>query len=214
MAEKTAESIFTLSESLLTAVGARAVVRKVPKNSVLIDEGDRSDSLYLIRSGRVKVFVADEHGRELVLSILGPEEYFGEIALDGGPRSAAAVTIEPCTLLVIPGADVKRLLAADPQFALSLLFKLTHRVRELTDRVKALALQDVYGRLARLIDELATEKNGKTVIEERLTQRDIAERIGSSREMVSRLLKDLVGGGYIAIEKNRMVVQRKLPLEW
>ncbi len=97
MAEKTAGPIFTLSESLLARVGTRAVVRKYPKNSVVLDEGDRSDSLYLVRAGRVKVYVADENGRELVLSIMGPGEYFGEVALDGGPRSAAAVTLEPCT---------------------------------------------------------------------------------------------------------------------
>ena len=100
------------------------IARKYPKNSVLLDEGDRTDVLYLVRTGRVKIFVADENGRELLLNVIGPGEYFGEIALDGGPRSAAAVTLEPCTLLVIPGADVKRLLKADPEFALSLIFKL------------------------------------------------------------------------------------------
>jgi len=214
MAIKPTEPIFTLSESLLAGVGARAVVRKYPKNSIVLDEGDRSDSLYLIRSGRVKVYVADENGRELVLSILGPKEYFGEITLDGGLRSAAAVTLEPCALLVIPGAEVKRMLAADADFTLSLVFKLTHRIRALTDTVKALALQDVYARLARMLDERAVEMNGKRVIDERLTHQAIAERIGASREMVSRLLKDLVAGGYLTIEKKRIVLNRKLPLEW
>ena len=208
------EPIFTLSETLLATFGARAVSRKYPKNSLLLDEGDRSDALYLVRSGRVKVFVADENGRELVLTNIGPGEYFGEVALDGGPRSAAAVTLEPCTLLVIPGADVKRMLSANPEFALSLLFKLTHRIRTLTTAIKALALQDVYGRLARLLEELSTVKDGKTVVEGRLTHQAVAERIGASREMVSRLLKDLGRGGYISVQRNSIVINRKLPLEW
>ncbi len=106
------------------------------------------------------------------------------------------------------------MLAADADFALSMLFKLTQRIRTLTDTVKALALQDVYARLARLLSELAAEKNGKLMIEERLTHQAIAERIGASREMVSRLLKDLVAGGYLTIERSRIVLNRKLPLEW
>jgi CRP/FNR family cyclic AMP-dependent transcriptional regulator len=214
MADQGADPVFTVSEKLLATVGARAVVRKYPRNSIVLDEGDRSDTLYLVRSGKVKVYVADEHGRELVLNVIGPGEYFGEIALDGGPRSAAAMTLEPCVLLVVPGADVKRMLAADAQFALSLLFKLTDRIRALTDKVKALALQDVYGRLARLLGELSVETDGANVIEGRLTHQAIAERIGASREMVSRLLKDLVDGGYLSIEKRRIVVNRKLPLQW
>lgn len=214
MADQAADPVFTLSEKLLAAVGARAVVRNYPKNSIVLDEGDRSDTLYLVRSGKVKVYVADEHGRELVLNVIGPGEYFGEIALDGGPRSAAAVTLEPCVLLGIPGADVKRMLAVDAEFALSLLFKLTDRIRALTDKVKALALQDVYGRLARLLSELSVQSDGASVIEGRLTHQAIAERIGASREMVSRLLKDLVAGGYLSIERRRIVVNRKLPLQW
>ena len=203
-----------LDENALRALAPGGAVRSYAKNVVIVSEGDTTDSLYVVLSGRVKAFVSDESGREAVVNTIGPGDYFGELVLDGGPRSASIMTLEPCRLFVIPQADVERLLEANPAFARDLLRKLIGKVRSLTGRVADLALKDVYARLVKFIDENAVDEQGRRVISERLTQSDIAERIGGSREMVSRILKDLAVGGYVAIESRQIVVLRDLPAHW
>ena len=203
-----------LEDDQLRALSERAVAKTFPKNAIIINEGDETNALYVIVSGRVKVFLSNENGKEIVLTTEGPGEYFGEMALDEGPRSASVMTLEPCKFLVIPRADVAQFLSKNPDFALHLVRNLIHRVRVLTDNVKSLALQDVYGRFARMLRELATERDGKLVVEEKLTQQDMASRIGASREMVSRITKELTTGGFIAIDGKRIVIKKKLPLEW
>jgi CRP/FNR family cyclic AMP-dependent transcriptional regulator len=189
-------------------------VRSYAKSVVIVSEGDMTDSLYVVLSGRVKAFVSDENGREAVVNTIGVGDYFGELVLDGGPRSASIMTLEPCKLYVIPQADVERLLAGNPAFARDLLRKLIGKVRSLTARVADLSLKDVYARLVKFIDENAVEAAGRRVIPERLTQSEIAARIGGSREMVSRILKDLAAGGYVAIESKQIVVLKNLPAHW
>jgi len=196
------------------AMGPHAIARAYPKSTIIVSEGDRTDSLYIILEGRVKAFVSDDRGHEVVLSTQGPGEYFGEMVLDEGPRSASVMTLEPSRFLVVPKKDFRDFVARNPAFALSLLEKLIHRARALTESVKSLALMDVYGRVARLLLELAEERDGALVIGERLTQQEIASRVGASREMVSRILKDLSTGGYIAIERSRMVLTRRPPAHW
>ena len=136
------------------------------------------------------------------------------MVLDEGPRSASVMTLEPCKFLVISKAEVQQFLSKHPDFAMHLVRKLIHRVRVLTENVKSLALQDVYGRFARMLHELATERDGRLVFEEKLTQQDMASRIGASREMISRITKDLTTGGYISMDGKRIVINKKLPLEW
>ncbi|MDX1374025.1 MAG: Crp/Fnr family transcriptional regulator [Burkholderiales bacterium] len=207
--------IFRLSDAELAAISANAVTRKHPKNTIVVSEGDSTDGLYIVLEGRVKVFVSDEDGHEVVLGTQGPGEYFGEVALlDAGPRSASVITLEPCRLLLVPKDDFRGFVESNPAFAFSLIGKLIARVRTLTDNVKSLALMDVYGRLARLLLELAEEREGALVIGERLTQQEIASRIGASREMVSRILKDLTTGGYISQSREGIVLHRKPPLHW
>jgi CRP/FNR family cyclic AMP-dependent transcriptional regulator len=203
-----------LDEHALRALAPGGAVRSYAKNVVIVSEGDTTDSLYVVLSGRVKAFVSDESGREAVVNTIGVGDYFGELVLDGGPRSASIMTLEPCRLFVIPQADVERLLVGNPAFAQDLLRKLIGKVRSLTGRVADLALKDVYARLVKFIDENAVNLQGRRVISERLTQTDIAERIGGSREMVSRILKDLAAGGYVAVEAKQIVVLRELPSHW
>jgi CRP/FNR family transcriptional regulator, cyclic AMP receptor protein len=203
-----------LDEQALRGVAPGGSVRAFAKNVVIVSEGDLTDSLYVVLSGRVKAFVSDENGREAVVNTIGVGDYFGELVLDGGPRSASIMTLEPCRLYVIPQADVERLLAGNPVFARDLLRKLIGKVRSLTARVADLSLKDVYARLVKFIDEAAVESAGRRVIPERLTQSEIAARIGGSREMVSRILKDLAAGGYVAIESKQIVVLRNLPAHW
>lgn len=191
----------------------RAVTRTFPKNTVVVREGDRTDSLYIIVSGRVKIYVSDE-GKEIVLGESGPGEYFGEMVLDEGPRSASVMTLEPTQFLVVAKEDFTEFVANSPQFALHLILKLIKRVRALTSDVKTLGLMDVYGRVARMLLDLAAERDGVLVIQERPKPQEIAARVGASREMVNNILRDLAEGGYIEIKGDRITIARALPRTW
>jgi CRP/FNR family transcriptional regulator, cyclic AMP receptor protein len=205
---------FVLSAEELSAISAHASARTFPRNAVILNEGDRTDSLYIILEGRVKAFVSDADGKEVALSTQGAGEYFGEMVLDEGPRSASVMTLEPSRFLIVPKADFKDFLTKNPAFAVRLIEKLIHRARALTENVKSLALMDVYGRIARLLLELAVQQDGKLVINERLTQKDIASRVGASREMVSLILKDLTAGGYLRHEGHTLIIERTPPPRW
>jgi len=205
---------YTLSDADLVAVGSHGISRSYPKNTIIVTEGDKTDSLYVILEGRVKVFVSDEGGNQVLLQTQGAGEYFGELVLDEGPRSASIMTLEPSRFLVVPKADFHDFVVRNPAFAQSLIEKLIGRVRSLTASVKSLALMDVYGRVARLLLELAEDKGGQLTIAQRLTQQDIASRIGASREMVSRILKDLSTGGYLTQSRTGIVLHRKPPEHW
>jgi CRP/FNR family transcriptional regulator, cyclic AMP receptor protein len=203
-----------LDEAALRELAPGGAVRSFPKGAVLVNEGDATDSLYVLLSGRVKVFVSDEEGAELVLNTIDAGDYFGELVLDGGTRSASVMALEPCHIFVIPRGDVEGLLEHNPAFARDLVRKLIGKVRSLTNKVLDLALKDVYGRFVRFIDEHVVEQDGIRLVPERLTQHDIAVRIGGSREMVSRIIKELAAGGYISIESKRVIVHKKLPAKW
>ena len=203
-----------LEDATLREIAAAGVVRSYPKNAVLINEGDVGDALYIVLSGRLKVYASSESGKEVVIDFHGPGEYVGEMSLDGAPRSASVVTVEPTTCAIVGRAHFREFVLAHPDFALHLIEKLIHRARLATENVKSLALSDVYGRLVRLLTALVRDVDGRQVVAERLTQQEIAERVGASRDMIGRLLKDLVDGGYVAIEDRRMVILRKLPPAW
>jgi CRP/FNR family cyclic AMP-dependent transcriptional regulator len=210
-----AVSLFSgLSKQEIATLAEAAIVRTYPKNTIVVTEGERSDSLYVILSGRVKVLVSDENGKDLVLNIQGPGEYFGELALDEGPRSASVATLETCRMAVIANDVLRHFLAEHPDAALQLIKGLIGRVRHATESLKDLALLDVYGRVAKLLLGLAKETDGRMIIDQRFTQQDIADRVSASREMVSRILKDLSVGGYITYDNGRIVVQRRPPRAW
>jgi len=205
---------FALTEGQLRTLSGEGVVKTFPKQAVIVNEGDETDSLYVILSGRVKVFLSDEAGKEIVLGTQGAGEYFGEMVLDGGPRSASIMTLEPCRFAIVPKQKFREFLRTHPDFSVHLIERLIRRTRALTDSVKSLALMDVYGRVARLLLELAQEEEGKSVINERLTQQDIASRVGASREMISKILKDLVAGGYITVEHKQITINKTPPRHW
>lgn len=205
---------FGLDAAQLAALSERAVTKSFPRLSVIVNEGDPTDAIYIILEGRVRIFLADDKGKEVTLNVQGPGEYFGELTLDGGPRSASVMTLEPSRFMIIPRESLESFFANYPDFAMHLVHKLISRVRVLTERVKSLALQDVYGRLRGMLEELAVEQDGQKVVEGRMTQSDIAARIGASREMVSRILSDLKTGGYVTQGRHRIIIHRKLPADW
>lgn len=203
-----------LSEEDLSTLESLAVTRSYAKNSVLINEGDQANAMYFIDSGKVRVFVSDDQGKELILNTMGEGEYFGELSLlDDENRSASVITTEKSSFSIIYKDDFTDAILKNPSLALSLLKNLTGRVRQLTENIKTLALEDVYGRIRKTLLSLAEDEGDGEVqrVTEKLTQQDIANRIGSSREMVARILKDLQIGGYIEIEKKQIRILKKLP---
>lgn len=207
-----------LPQPLLDAIARRGGTRHFPAHSILINEGDTTESLYIVMSGRVKAYAAGENGREVVLHELGPGEYLGELSLDGEPRSVSVKTLEPTTCCIVQGAELRGFLAEHPDFALHLTGKLIRMVRRLTGQVKSLALQDVYGRVVRVLMELSEplpQHPEQRLLRSKLTQQDIADRVGSSREMVNRIMKELTTGGYVAArEDKQLVILKKLPAAW
>jgi CRP/FNR family cyclic AMP-dependent transcriptional regulator len=204
----------TLTPAELEEISRHAIPREFRARSVLVSEGESTDALYIILQGRVRAYLGDANGREVVLSVMGPGEYFGEVAFDAGPRSASVITLEPCKMLVVPRSQFAEFMQRNPAFALNFVYKLIHRIRSLTQNVRSLALMDAYGRVARLLLESAVTEKGLQFVPERLTQADIASRVGCSREMVSRIFKDLVQGHYVTLEPDRIVINRKPPAKW
>lgn len=205
---------FGLDAAQLATLSERAVTKSFPRQTVIVSEGDPTDAIYIILEGRVRIYLADHKGKEVTLNVQGAGEYFGELTLDGGPRSASVMTMEPCRFMIVARESLESFFATHPEFAMHLVRKLINRVRVLTERVKSLALQDVYGRFRGMLEELVVERDGERVVEGRMTQSDIASRIGASREMVSRILSDLKTGGYVSQGRHRIVIHRKLPAEW
>ena len=148
MADTNAGTSAALSSGELRALAAQGVIRTFPKNTIVVSEGDETDSFYVIVQGRVKIFVADEDGREIVLATQGPGDYFGEMVLDGGPRSASVMTLEASRFAVIPKPRFREFLTSHPEFAMHLVERLIRRTRALTDNVKSLALTPDAARVA------------------------------------------------------------------
>jgi len=200
-----------LPDSDLQAIARKAVIKSYEKNSIVVTEGEFTKSLYVILSGRIKVYLDDENGKELVLDSKGPGEYFGEMVLDEGPRSASVVTTEPSTFAVIATAVFKDLLVKHSEIALIVIKNLIRMARGLDENVRSLAMLDVYGRVSRMLLDLAVEQRGMLVIPEKLTQQEMANRVGTSREVINRILRDLAAGGYIRIEDKTIIINKPLP---
>ena len=195
--------------TLATVVSRRSATR----GSIIIAAGDPTDSLYIVLSGRFKVMMSDAEGKEVILSILSGGEFFGEMGLiDDAPRSASVVAIEPCELLVITRRDFKRCMAENSEMAMAVMRGLVRRLREADRKIGSLALLDVYGRVARLLLDMAETVDGQRMVTKRLPKQDIAKMIGASREMVSRVMKDLQTGGYIEMRGSTIVLRDSIML--
>jgi len=179
-----------------------------PRASVIMAAGDQIDSLYIVIAGRLKVMMGDSDGKEVILSLIGPGEFFGEMGLiDDSPRSASVITIEPCELLSISKRDFKKCLAENFEMSMAVMRGLVRRLREADRKIGSLALLDVYGRVARLLLDMSEDVNGQRMVTKRLPKQDIAKMIGASREMVSRVMKDLQMGGYIEMRGSSIVLR-------
>lgn len=198
----------------LDRLAALATTRTFPRRSHIVREGERSDALYVVLYGRLKVYVSGTAGDEVILGMVRAGDCFGEMALiDDASCSATVTTLEPTRLAIIAKGSFKQCLAARPEMALNLLKALNQRVRLLTGNVKSFALLDVAGRLARTLTALAVPHGDGFIVEQRVTHQELANMVGSSREMVTRALKDLVRHGYISIERRHIVVHPSMPRE-
>ena len=197
------------------ALSHRLTIRHFPKNTFVILDGDHSDSLYIILEGKIKVFLSDDTGKEVILNYQGPGEYFGEMSLlDELPRSASVVTLKSSKIAVLSKQDFMHCIVEHPNIAMSIIKHLSIRLRTLTEKVKNLALMDVYGRVTHTLLDLSEPQDGGRVVKEPLTQQELANLVGASREMVTRILKDLTTGGYINIKNKQITIKEKLPLHW
>ncbi|ACR13158.1 Crp/Fnr family transcriptional regulator [Teredinibacter turnerae] len=190
-----------------------SVTRSYPKNTILVTEGDESNHLYIIKKGKVSVFLTGDDGRQVILNFMTEGEYFGELSLlDGEPRSASVMTVSPCEFIAISRASFQDLLKNNQEFSQFMICELTKRIRALTESVRDLALLDVYGRVIHTLEKLADENN--RIDNPKVTHQDIANMVGSSREMVSRIMKQLIIGEYIEQHTSFILLKKKMPKYW
>jgi CRP/FNR family transcriptional regulator, cyclic AMP receptor protein len=200
-----------LPEESLRLLAAVVTKCSAPRGTVVMAAGDPIDSLYIVISGRLKVMMSDAEGKEVILSILGSGEVFGEMGvIDDSPRSASVIAIEPCEMLCVNRRDFDRCLAENFDMAQAIMRGLVKRLREADRKIISLALLDVYGRVARLLIELAEDLGGQKILIKRLSKQDIAKMVGASREMVSRVMRDLQLGGLIEMRGSSIVLRETI----
>jgi CRP-like cAMP-binding protein len=198
-----------LSRDELERIADVAIPRSFPKGVRVFHEGDTSDACYIVREGDLRVTREHSDGRAIALATLGPGDFFGELAmLDGGTRSASVETITDCELLGVPASDIRRVISTHGDIAAKLIVAITRRLRETNERVARQSFQTVPSRvagvLAQLIaEEISPESAGITV---RMTQADLAQLAGTSRESVSRFLATLERAGVVAVGRGRVTV--------
>jgi CRP-like cAMP-binding protein len=206
-------SIFSdLSEGALASIERLVVEKNFPRDSLIVGQEDAGDSLFVVTRGKVKVVLYGRSGREVILSIFGPGEFFGEMSLlDNQPRSANVIALEDATLLVLERRAFAEHLQQYPRTALNILAEMSRRLRRADAVIGNLALLDVYGRVARFLRELARREgegaDGAVVIRQRPTQQEIASMIGTSRETVSRALSEFQRRGYVEMSGKRILLR-------
>jgi CRP-like cAMP-binding protein len=200
-----------LAEEDVRSLGRLTIRRHYPKDTVVFFENEEGDFFFMILSGRIKVAILGDDGREVILSILGPGDFFGEMALlDNEPRSATAIAVEEAELLSLHRNDLQGLFAENPTISVALIRVLTARLRRANQQISSLALLDVYGRVARVVLDLAREEGRRLrdgrIAFRRPTHQEIANRIGTTRETVTRMLKDLERQGLLRVEGRELVL--------
>jgi CRP/FNR family cyclic AMP-dependent transcriptional regulator len=204
----------SLSDDRLQPIARVCSLQRVERNAVVMRAGDSTENVCFVLRGTLRVLVSDPDGREVILSILGPGELFGEMGvIDGLSRSATVIASEACDLVVIANTDFKRCLAENFDLSLSIMRGLVQRLRAADKAIESLALLDVYGRVARLLLEMAEDgPDGKRVVTRKVTKQDMAKMVGASREMVSRVMKDLQRQGLVEEVNGQLVLWDKPPL--
>lgn len=206
----------SLSEDEFSLINDITKTKFVKKNTLIFSKGDENNSMYILKEGSVDIFILTETGKELILSSLQDGDYFGELSLlDDAPISTNVMATSDCVLIIIHKADFFSIMERNPTILSNVINCLCSKIRGLTEKVEEFALLDVYHRFTLLLMDLSDlNENEERVINRSLTHKNIALRIGSSREMVSRIIKDLENGGYISIDKKMITIKKKLPSAW
>jgi CRP/FNR family cyclic AMP-dependent transcriptional regulator len=205
---KTVPLFGSFPEEQLRALASMVTHRSAPRGSAIMHEGDPTDCLYIVMSGRLKVMMGEADGKEVILGILGPGEFFGEMGLiDDNPRSATVIAIEPCELLAVTKRAFRKCLVENVALAMAVMRVLVRRLRAADRKIGSLAMLDVYGRVARLLLDMAENVNGQKVVTRRLTKQDIGKMVGASREMVTKVMKDLEMSGYFEVRGSTIVLR-------
>ncbi|WP_092485729.1 Crp/Fnr family transcriptional regulator [Candidatus Ichthyocystis hellenicum] len=202
----------SLNPEQLSQLLTYAVHRKIPRTQMMVALGEKTDSFYVILSGAMRVVVGDEEGREVIVSILNSGDFFGEMGIiDDEPRSASVVSAEPCEILVFSKDSFRAVLTEYPAVSWQLMRSLAQRLRVATRKIETLALMDVYGRVARLLLDFSEDADsGKRFVSRRLSKQDIARMVGASREMVSRVMRDLTDRGLIQAADGKIYLSSRL----
>ena len=196
-----------LSDERLEPISRCAILRNVARGAIVLHAGDRTDNIYFVLSGNLKVLVSDEDGREVILTMIGPGEVFGEMGvLDEDVRSATVLAVSSANLVVMSKGDFKRVMLDNAEVALQVTRNLVQRLRQADRQIESLALLDVYGRVARLLLDMAEDVGGQKVVTRKISKQDIAKMIGASREMVSRVMKDLNVHGLIEETDGKVIL--------
>lgn len=202
-----------LPPELVEELSRQGTIKTFARNTVVLVEGEPAETLYLVLEGTVMAYVDDETGKVAQLARLGPGQFFGELMLGSAVRTASVRTLGPARLCLVRRAEFEAALRRRPDLAFHVIQTLIGRIRALTESVRGLALMDVYGRVARLLLETA-KPEGDGYAAQRMSQQGLAERVGASRSMINRILKDLAAGGYIELRRGEIRLKRCLPKRW
>jgi CRP/FNR family cyclic AMP-dependent transcriptional regulator len=209
------DKLMSMLKPNIARLAERGILRSYRKNTVILNEGEPGDSLFVLLQGQVKVYATDENGREITYGTIVAGDYFGEMSVDGGPRSASIMTLDATLCSLVPRAAVQQHLADEPGFAVSLVTQVIRRARSATETARQMALLDVYGRVIHTLEGQQGPASSQAPVQlTQITHQQIASRVGASREMVSRLLKDLEKGGYVELGIKRITLKKKLPARW
>lgn len=198
--------------SMLTNEQAQTIAdgvgkRRYRRGEFIVEQGRKSDALFILLSGRARVITSDARGREVILAVLEPGDYLGEMSLiDGEPHSATVRAEVQTDVLVLGRTEFSACLPESGSLSYAILRGLVARLRNADRQIESLALLDVYGRVARALLDMATEEEGQRIIRSKVSRQDLAKVVGASREMVSRVMKDLEERGLIETQENGWVV--------
>ena len=194
----------------LKALAAQGKQQSFKKGALIFKDGDKGDALYILLEGRVRAYGSAISGKEITYGYVAAGEYFGELTLDGGSRSANCEALEPSLCAVVSNAQLEAFMQEHPRFGTEMLHTVIRRARQSTDNARSIALMDVYSRLKRAIEKITPDINKGINV----THSDLAADVGASREMVSKLLKDLEVGGYVKMQNRNLSRLKALPERW
>ena len=197
-----------LTETQANAVADAVVKRRFKRGETIVEQGKKSNALFILLNGRARVITADGRGREVILATLQPGDHIGEMSLiDNEPHSATVRAEVQTDVLMLGRVEFARCLPENTSMTYAIMRGLVQRLRHADRKIESLALMDVYGRVARALLEFAADTgNGELLIRDKISRQDLAKMVGASREMVSRVMKDLEERGFIQTQDNGSIV--------